>query len=337
MIGIGGAAKPHRRLGVVRRQVAALGIDIADQRRRLGVAGQGSAAQPRLPVDQVGLHALPGHQGEAPARLCAAMPFLGRKLVIGGGGGAVLRHVQATFEDHAVKIQGGRQALLGGLTQMPQHFRLRLGLAGVARQDQGVAELALRTAAGRGFLIPAVAFLGVAQFFRTGRQDEPQHRLALGRPGLSRPPRPFGGVRVVRFRDGLAAEQAGPGVRTGIGETRPHAVQAQRGQQRLRLDVTLGRGPLDPTNPIRPARRHTGAFQVAAANPELGFRNAGARRAGQQFEGALHVAMFGLPNAPPQRRGGGNGSHQRIEESHVSLSPLEITSSWRYGALRAPA
>ena len=257
-----------------------------------GSPAKRGAPQPGFAFHRVALDAVARHQREAPARLGAAMALLGGLLVAGGGGGAVLRHAEAAFVNHAVEVQRGRQALLRRLAQMLEQFRLGFRVAGVARQHQGVAKLALRTAAGGGFLVPAVAFLELRRSSGPERQDEAQHRLALGRSAFGGAPRPFGSARIIRLGRGLAAEQAGADARPGLGEARRHPVQAQRGEQRLRLDIALGRGALDPAHAVRSAGRHAGAFQVAAADPELGLGNAGPGGAGQQGERALRVALF---------------------------------------------
>src|SRR5471030_1101455 len=122
----------------------------------------------------------------APAGLRSAVTFFGCLLVARSSGGTILGDTQATFLNHAVQVQRGRQAFLGGLAQMLEHLQLGFRVAGVARQDKRVPKLALRTPASGGFLVPAVTFRDVAEVFRSRRQDETQDRLALGRSGFGR-------------------------------------------------------------------------------------------------------------------------------------------------------
>ncbi|OIQ72012.1 hypothetical protein GALL_463680 [mine drainage metagenome] len=234
-------------------------------------------------------------------------------LVAGGGGGAILRHAEAAFQDHTVEVKRRGQAIFRGLGQVVDQCFLDAGLAGVACQDEGPAKLALRAAASRRFFVPAVAFFEITQVFRAGGQDEPQDRLSVGGTGFGGAPGPFGRGRVVWFGGGLATEQSRTAARAIVGEARGHAVKAQRRQQRLRLHIALFRRTLYPAYAVGSAGWDAGAFQVAAANAEFRFRDFGPGRAGQQREGALGVALFQKLGAPAERRGGGKSANDLVE------------------------
>ena len=210
VVGIRGAAEPHRRLGVIRRQRAAFGVEVAHQCGGFRVAGQCGAPEPGFGLQRVALDAVTLHQGKAPAGLRAAMALLRALLIACGGGGAVLGNAHAAFEDHAVQKQGGRQTFLGCLAQMAKEFFLNTRSAGIARQHQRIAKLPLRAAAGSRFLIPAVAFLDVAKGFGAGGEDKAEHRLAVGGSSLGGPSGPLGSAEIIRLRGRLAAEQTRP-------------------------------------------------------------------------------------------------------------------------------
>ena len=266
MARVGGAAEPHRRFRIVRRQAAAFGIQIANQSGRLGVAGQRGAAQPGFALGRVRLDADPFQQMVAPTRLAAAVSLFRRLLVAGAGGRRILRHPQSAFGDHAQQIQRGGETLVRRAAQVFDQCGLSFGVLRVAGEHQGVAKLALwTTSRGRSF-VPAVGFLLVAKFLGAGGEDIAEYGLTVGRSAFRGTTRPFGGGGKVGRRSFRSAEQA---CGTGLGESGRHAVQAQGGEQRLGLDIALGRRAFDPAHALGPAGGNPRAFQIGASNPVL--------------------------------------------------------------------
>ena len=99
-------------------------------------------------------------------------------------------------------------------------------------------------------------------------------------------------------------------------------MQAQRGNQRLRLHVAFLSGPFDPSDAVGSAGGNPGSFQVASSDAELRFRNVGTGGEREQRERALWIAPFLKLDATPQRPGRVKVSDQLVEETHV-IGPSE--------------
>ena len=101
-------------------------------------------------------------------------------------------------------------------------------------------------------------------------------------------------------------------------------VDRQRGKLRLRLDVAPVRRPLEPARAFRPAGRHAGAFQVAAADAVFRLGNPGARGSGQQGKGLLDVPLFDQPHRPSQGGGRRERHCQAVEKTHAVTPPPPV-------------
>ena len=284
MPGLGGAFVPDRGLGVVGRQFAALGIEVADQRSRLAVAGIGGAAQPALARGRVARDAAPFHQRETPARLARAHALLGRLPVELRGGFEVALDADRELGHHAEQVERGRQAGGGGLRHLHRRLRaglLRRGLGCGTQQGERVAELALRaTGLGRA-AIPFGGLRQVALRFGTGGEDIAEQRLAVGRAALGGATRPLLRSHVVGLVGGVAGEQVGAaGPMIGGGD----AHEVQRRQRRLRLDPPGAGGPIEPLRGIGTANRHAYAFQIAAPDTIFSLGVAATCRLREQME-----------------------------------------------------
>jgi hypothetical protein len=75
-----------------------------------------------------------------------------------------------------------------------------------------------------------------------------------------------------------------------IGRRLGKALKTDRGEQKLRLDVTALRRLLEPTHAFRPARRDAYALDIATPHPIFGIGKPGARRAGVQSHGGARLA-----------------------------------------------
>ena len=195
-----GAAEPHRRLGIVRRQLAALGVQVADRRRRLRIAGERGTAQPGLALDRIRRDGQALHQCHAPARLARTIALLGRLAEQLDGGGAIRRHGHAALGHDAEQILRGRQSGVRRPAQILRHLRLLLRRRRVACQRQGIAECALRAAGGGRRSYQGCASSGSRIVLRARRSGctraPPGHRRSRLRPpcapsgGRSRNPAP---------------------------------------------------------------------------------------------------------------------------------------------------
>ena len=147
----------------------------------------------------------------------------------------------------------------------------------VACQRQGIAERALRAAGGGRALVPAMRLVRIAHRLRSGGQDVAEHRLAVGGTAFGRLARPASAGLEIRRRRLGGGEQPGATIRYPRLAVQP--VDRKGGKLRLRLDIALVGRPLEPARAFRPARRHAGAFQIAAAHPVFRLGDAGARGA----------------------------------------------------------
>lgn len=292
MAGLGGAAVPACRFGVVRWQPPVPDIEIADQRRRLRVAGQGRAAQPRLALDEVLLGLAPFHQRQTPALLRRALPALRRMAVELHGDIDVPRHPDTLLGQHRQQVDRTRQFRLCGMTQVHGDLPPALFVIGPRRQRQGIAEAALRAARRRRALVPGMRRIEVAHRFRAAGQNVGEHRLTLRGAGLRRLPGPFQGGLEIRVGRLVGAKQTV--ARGPVGE----AVHAQPSKQRLSLDMPMGRRALKPAHAFRPAGRHAGAFEIAARDAVFRLGDPGPCRARQQREGRRHLAALAQPDRP---------------------------------------
>ena len=288
--GGGGTAVPARRLGVVRRQVAAAGIKVTDQRRRLRVAAECRAAQPGLAARGVALDPAPFHQRQSVARLARPHPPLRRLAIQLGGRGDVLLHPGAALGHHAEQVKGGAEAAFGRLGQAGGGLLLAFGVEGVAQLRQRHAEMALRAAGLGGTGIPTVGGVEVAHLRRPGGEDVAEQGLPVRRSGFRGARGPVRGALVV----GLGVLLAGPGREHGAARAaagdEPEQVQGR--EHHLRLDPAGLRGALDPARPFLPADRDPRPVEIGTSDPELRFRDPGGGGGAERCEGTTDLARL---------------------------------------------
>ena len=193
MPGLGGAAVPPRGLGVIGRQPAIADVEIADQCRRVRIAGQCRAAHPGFAEHSVLLDVAPFHQRQPPAQLRRALPALGRVAIELGRDRGIPLHADALLGQYRQQIDRSRQFGFGGAAQMLGDLAAPRLVLRPRRQRQRVAEAAFRAAGRRRALVPAMRLVEIAHLFRAAGQHIGEHRLGLGRAGLGGLPRPFAG------------------------------------------------------------------------------------------------------------------------------------------------
>ena len=244
---------------------------------------------------------IPFQLGEPPARLRGHMALFRRLRVVFRGRRVILFHADAAVEHHSIQEQRGREALFRRRPQMLHQLGVHRRIGGGACQYQRIAELPLRTSRLGRALVPLVGRRLVTGALGTGAEYVAEHGLALGGPTFRGFARPMERGREIGPGGGLRAEQhGGPGPRTGpTALLRTHSVQAKSGEQRLRLDISPRRRLLQPPHPIPSTGRYAGAFQVTAANAELGLGQAGARRATQKRKRPAAFALVGQSHRPP--------------------------------------
>jgi hypothetical protein len=311
--GFGGAAVPARRLSIVRGQPSVLDVEVADQCRGVGIASQCRAAQPRFTEHEILLDIAPFHQREPPVQLRRALPALGSVVVELRRDRRITRHADPLLGQDREQIERGRQFGLCGTPQMLGDFVPPGLVRRPGRQGQRVAETAFRATGGGRALVPAVRPLEVAHLVRAAGQQIGEHRLCLGRAGLGGLPRPFEGSGEIRFARLLFGKQTFGSV---VVDTTGETVHAQPAEQGLRLDMPVAGGTLKPTGAFDSARRHPGAFEIAAGDAILRLGNASLGGARQQWEGLGNLALLAEPDRPAQCRLGRGETNQPVEDEH---------------------
>ena len=241
----------------------------------------------------------------------------------------IRRHGHAALGHHAEQILRGRQAGVGRPAQFSRHLRLLLRLVRRARPATGHSRE--RPAGSR--RRPTAR---TSDAPRPDRASSPVRRSGCSRapPGRrpNRPRPPCAPIAQRRSRNPAAV--AVGGWRTGLADGRRPGPAlrasgpwiAQGGKLRLRLDVALVGRALQPARAFRPAGRHAGAFEIAAAHAVFGLGDAGPRGAGQQREGLLGIALLDQPHRPPQR-GGGRERPSRRSRSAIAVSALAVRAT----------
>ena len=282
MSGLGGAAIPHGGFQEIRRQprlrpAATPSIQIANQRRRLRIAGQGRPAQPGFARQFVYRDAAPLHQRQPIARLGVAMALLSRDPISLRRRRQIDHAGQPAFLQFAQHIPRGRQSALRRRFQPAHNLRLGLRVRHAARQGHRMAQRPLRGATLGGQPIQIRRLVRVARILRPMGQDIGQHRLPIRGSRIRRPPGPIErGQKARRGRRsvggaGRVLEQFRRGF---LARRRPQATQQQGRQQSLRRHMIPPRRPFQPAHALRRVARHAMAIQIGVGHPQTGFRHA---------------------------------------------------------------